>query len=457
MSLASIRRGSAVVLGFCVVLAGNGAAAAAAIPAPLPTRVDLSPCSLGLPDKAPVVFPCGVIVTSAAGLSSEALSTLGRRSGAKVRHAYRAIKGAALAVSDAAALRALAAQPGIEVIPDRPVHAIGNSKAAAATTGQVIPGGVRRIGAAPGTLAVTGNGVGVAIVDTGLDFAHPDLGVRAECFDAFGGACIDANGHGTHVGGIVAARNNAIDVVGVASDAALYAVRVLDGSGSGSDSTLLAGFDWIAQNAATLNPPISVVNVSLGRPGSVDDNPVLHQMLQTLAAQGITVVAAAGNDATSTVSQFVPAAYPEVISVASTTAIAGRNACRRYKGFIAADTASYFTTDGAAVTISAPGEDSEDISKSCLIGSTGILSLRAGGGTTRMSGTSMAAPHVAGVAALLRQTGLYSDPLAIRSALQTAAARVGVAPLDSPTSRYTFDGVREGVLSACRALGVTCP
>ena len=98
---------------------------------------------------------------------------------------------------------------------------------------------------------------------------------------------------------------------------------------------------------------------------------------------------------------------------------------------ILADTASTFTTDGAGVAISAPGNSHEDISKGCSIQGTGILSLQLGGGTTRKSGTSMAAPHVA---------------------IGGSADRQGTAPLDSPVSGYTFDGVREGILNAAGAL-----
>lgn len=320
-----------------------------------------------------------------------------------------------------------------------------------------MPAGVRRIGAAPGVLPYTGSGVGVAIVDSGLDFNHPDLRVEPECFDAFGANCRDANGHGTHVGGIVAARNNSIGVVGVAPKAALYSVRVLNSFGSGSDSTVMAGLDWIAEHGAGLTPPIRVANLSLGRPGSAGDNPILHRMVQTVVARGVTVVVAAGNDPRAESSQMVPAAYPEAMAVASTTANAGSNACPSFSGFIRRDTASNFTTDGPGVEVSAPGETREDITSGCFIQNVGIQSLRLGGGITRLSGTSMAAPHVAGVAALLYQTGQYAEPSAIRAVIEGTAARVGVTPLDSPSFRYTFDGVREGIVSACRALGVACP
>jgi subtilisin len=217
---------------------------------------------------------------------------------------------------------------------------------------------------------------------------------------------------------------------------------------------VIAGLDWVATNRATVNPPIRVINMSLGREGTIDDNPALRAAVKALYDNGVVLVAAAGNDPSKEVSQMVPAGYPEVMAIASTTALDGTDACRSFSGVIKADTASYFTTDGmfdtatgVGVTIPAPGEDQENVNKACFATSVGILSTKLGGGTTRMSGTSMAAPHVAGVVARLIQGG-NSGVEDIRQLIRLKAARVGEAPLDSPTSGYSFDGEREGIVQA---------
>lgn len=361
-------------------------------------------------------------------------------------------------------LAALAADPRVvRVVPDRAVSVIGRPSGGGGSAAQVVPEGVKRIGAAPGSLSYTGAGVGVAVVDTGVDYNHADLQpLGGASFSAFAGTAQDNNGHGTHVSGTIAARHNTIGVVGVAPAATIYGVKVLDATGSGSDSGVTAGLDWVAANAALVTPPIRVVNMSLGRAGTLNDNPIQRAAIQNLVANGIVVIVAAGNDASLEVSQQVPATYPEVIAVASTTAKAGTNGYNGFSGVIGADTASYFTSDGAfntttgiGVSISAPGESQENISKAGSVESVGILSTKLGGGTTSMSGTSMASPHTAGVAALVWQKALVLSqtvtPEQIRTRIRGGATNPS-APLDSPTTGYTFDGVREGVLSAPGAL-----
>jgi subtilisin family serine protease len=172
----------------------------------------------------------------------------------------------------------------------------------------------------------------------------------------------------------------------------------------------------------------------------------------------VTVVVAAGNDASTEVKDQVPSGFPEVIAVASTTAEDGKTSkCSSYDGRIAADTASYFTTDGAfdsstgiGVTVSAPGGTRENVNSFCRITCEGILSTAIGGGTTNQidgsaaCGTSMATPLVSGLAARLIAAGV-SGPENVRSRLRTDADRQGTAPLDSPSAAYTSDGEREGI------------
>lgn len=253
---------------------------------------------------------------------------------------------------------------------------------------QTIPTGVLRIGTTFSPTAKI-NGVDervdvdVAVIDTGIG-KHPDLN-RVGGINFVGtqsGLYQDLNGHGTHVAGTIGALDNSTGVVGVAPGARLWAVRVLDARGSGSLSDVIAGIDWVTQNA----DKIEVANMSLGSPGSSDPEDPMRVAIKNAVAKGVIFVVAAGNESKDA-SAYAPASFPEVISV---SAIGDSDGKAGGQGAATSDgnddTFAKFSNFGSVVDIAAPGVD---------IYSTWLL-----GKFKKLSGTSMASPHVAGVAAL---------------------------------------------------------
>ncbi len=189
----------------------------------------------------------------------------------------------------AEAARRLAQDPRVaRVEVDRTVRA----------TAQTIPTGVQRIGDQRST-AASGDGTGsvdiaVAVLDTGIDLDHPDLNVVGGTNCSDGPTNDDGNGHGTHVAGIVAAKDDGSGVVGVAPGARLHAVRVLDNTGSGSWSSVICGIDWVTRNTS-----IEVANVSLSGSGSDGScsSSSLHQAICNSVTAGTTYAVAAGTRA----------------------------------------------------------------------------------------------------------------------------------------------------------------
>ena len=435
------------------------------------------------PASAPAMVstPCLAIATFGKSVDRIGRASAVRGAGAVVRFNYGIVDAVAVMVPNQRSYWALANHPDLQgLVPDRPVHSFGppggctpwpackNDSGGGTGAGtQVVPDGVRRVGADLVRSTYTGINVTVAIVDTGVDSAHEDLAgavvggvsclgtLAAEGCSNDGG--LDDNGHGTHVAGIVAARDNQVDVVGVAPGASLVSVKVLDSSGSGSDSNVIAGLDWVYNGGSP--PRADVINMSLGRSGSCLDRnadpsaALIENALANLVTNGVSVVVAAGNDSSKEVKDMVPAGCPEVMAVASTSALDGTSKCRFLPDDILADTASYFTTDGAwdstngvGVTTSAPGESWED--NTCgTIQSTGIESLAMGGGTVRMSGTSMASPHVAGLVALYLQKNSGAKPDEVRTALRASADLAGTAPIPNPYVG-SDDGEKEGIAYA---------
>jgi len=294
----------------------------------------------------------------------------------------------------------LARHPKVRtVVPDREVEAAA----------QTLPTGIDRIdGELSSTLSGNGSGtvdVDIAIVDTGIDVDHPDLNVVGGKNCSTGTSFDDQNGHGTHVAGTAAAKDNDIGVVGVAPGARLWAVRVLDSTGSGTWASVICGIDWVTANAGT----IKVANMSLGGSGRDTgcNDGGLHEAICNSVARGVTYAVAAGNSATN-VSNYVPAAYPEVITVSALADFNGQpgggapSTCRSDVD----DTLADFSNYGAGVDLMAPG---------VCIDSTWM-----GGGYNTISGTSMATPHVTGAAALYLSEHPGTKPADVLAALQSA-------------------------------------
>lgn len=265
--------------------------------------------------------------------------------------------------------------------------------------------------------AITGLEVKVAIIDTGIDKTHPDLqaNIKDGCnFVAKGivvkpDAWADDNGHGSHVAGIVAAVENTQGVIGVAPQAYLYGVKVLNKTGNGYLSDVISGIEWsIDPNGdGNTSDRMDVINLSLG---TTSDYQQLRDAVSAANSAGIVVVAAAGNDYGGAVNY--PAAYPEVIAVSATDS---NNAI------------ASFSNVGPEVDLAAPG--------------VSIYSTYKGGGYAILSGTSMASPHVAGTAALvlaspvlakydLNGNGIY-EASEVRLALQTSADDLGAPDVDN--------------------------
>lgn len=312
------------------------------------------------------------------GLSNEkAAKDAVRFQGGKIEREFSFINAVQVKLPKVAVNRLQKAQ-GIEYIePDYPVRAAA----------QTVPWGVQRVNAPQvHSAGQKGSGVKVAILDTGIRTNHPDLTVYGG-YDTTGkGSYNDDNGHGTHVAGTVAALDNSIGVLGVAPAARLYAVKVLDSSGNGSYSNIIAGIQW------AINNDMDIINMSLG--GSVGST-ALQNACNAAYNAGILLVAAAGNDGTAsgnTECINYPAKYSSVIAVGSITS---------------SNVRSSFSGTGSTLELMAPGSN--------------IYSTTYNGGYGTMSGTSMACPHVAGVAALIWAAKPSLTNVQLRNVLNTTA------------------------------------
>jgi subtilisin family serine protease len=288
---------------------------------------------------------------------------------------------------------------------------------------------------------VSGNGGGavdvdIAVIDTGIDVHHPDLNVVGGVNCSTGTSYDDANGHGTHVAGIAAAQDNGIGVVGVAPGARLWAVRVLDASGSGGWSSVICGIDWVTAHASE----IEVANMSLAGPGtqgSCDDG-ALREAICKSVESGVTYVVAAGNSSVDVAGQ-VPASFPEVITV---SALADYDGLSGGVGKVTCeaegndDTLAGFSNYGAGVDLIAPGV--------C------ITSTWKGGGYNTVSGTSMASPHVTGAAALYLSDHPGASPATVAAALKAAGNLLWNAAGDRDKRKETLLNV-DGLVGTTRS------
>jgi subtilisin family serine protease len=283
--------------------------------------------------------------------------------------------------------------------------------------------GVQHIGA--GIVHANGNTgaeIRVAVIDTGIDYTHPDLDgnyIGGHDFVNPDDDPMDDNGHGTHVAGTIAAEDNGSGVVGVAPGAQLYALKVLNSSGSGNIGNIIAALDWclVGPDGKELNgDEPQVTNNSYG---SLQDPGVTFKAaFDAAAAAGIVMVASAGNSGNPPGkgdNVEYPARYASAIAVAATDS---------------SDKRARFSSTGLDVEIAAPG--------------VSIYSTIPGGGHDYKSGTSMASPHVAGTVALMMTGDGYS-----RAALQSTADDLGPTGWDS---KYGY-----GLVDADEAAGTSVP
>jgi len=316
-----------------------------------------------IPDSYICVFKPGPI-----NVGLEARTSLAKVGG-QVTHVYQhALHGFAAHLSSAAVGALVAHNPMIDYCEQDRIAGIPDGATATARPGggggggttQSIPWGVARLGG-PGIEA----GKTAWVIDSGIDPTHPDLnfdGSRSKSFLTNDTSVADANGHGTHVAGIIAAKDNTFGVVGVAAGAKVVSLRVLDRRGNGPDSGVIAAIDYAASGVAQ---PGDVANLSL----ITTLSQAMNTSVVNLGATGVFVAIAAGNNAADA-SAYSPASAsgPNVYTVSA---------------FQQKDTWATFSNFGSPVDFSEPG--------------VSILSTYKGGGYATLSGTSMAAPHLAGL------------------------------------------------------------
>jgi subtilisin family serine protease len=305
--------------------------------------------------------------------------------GGEIKYSYEYVQAIAASIP-AQAIDALKRNPHVAYVePDAQAYALG----------EVVPWGIDRIEADLAWSSSIGDGIRVAIVDTGIDVDHEDLSVvGGASFVSYTTSYDDDYGHGTHCAGTVTAVDNEVGVIGVAPNVLLYAVKVLDWGGYGLYSDIVAGLEWCITNE------IQVVSMSFG--GSSSDA-TLEAVCNTAYNHNMVLVAAAGNSGNRPGkgdNVEYPAGYASVIAVAATDSN---------------DKRASFSSTGLAVELAAPGVN--------------VLSTLPGG-YGLASGTSMACPHVAGTAALVLAENPGISNVEVREILQNTAEDLGSAGRD---------------------------
>jgi subtilisin family serine protease len=342
---------------------------------------------------------------------------LAKDAGGRVGHVYRHALNGFVFEGSAQAAGALERNPNVRsVVPDGRI----------AIAADAITSGVGRISANHPTLpdaheaGFTGAGVRIAIVDTGIDLDHSDLvdsldlDLGLNCMTDPAGSLPpqDGHGHGTHVAGIAAAPLNGVGVIGVAPQARIVPIKVLDDTGHGEWSNFICGLDHLTGLNTDADPDndIDVANMSLGDVGTIGscNDGFVREAVCTAVAEGMTLVAAAGNSTVDT-STFIPAAMPEVIAVSAINDLDGKpgglGGCLVPQlQLYCDDRLAEFSNYGLVVDVTAPGFQ--------------IYSDWKNDGYSSQSGTSMASPHVAGVAALVLAANATLTPADVEDLLK---------------------------------------